>query len=55
MCEHEPFKVPTLHDEVVVTISNFPEELYTRFQDHNLAQMHRYHHDLREHTDKLRC
>jgi hypothetical protein len=41
----DPFDFPDLPDEAVIAIDNFLEELYTRFQNHYFAQMHRYYHD----------
>lgn len=36
---------PDLPDEAVIALNDFLEELYTRFQNHYFAQMHRYYHD----------
>jgi hypothetical protein len=34
-----------LPDEAVIAINDFIEALYTHFQNHYFAQMHRYDHD----------
>jgi len=39
------FLFPDLPDEAVIAVNDFLEELYTRFQNHYFAQMHRYYHD----------
>ena len=44
---NEPFDFPELPDEAAIAINDFLEELYTRFQNHYFAQMHRYYHDRR--------
>ncbi len=36
---------PDLPDEAVIALNDFLEELYTHFQNHYFAQMHRYYHD----------
>lgn len=41
----DPFVFPELPDEAVIAVNDFLEELYTRFQNHYFAQMHRYDHD----------
>jgi hypothetical protein len=46
MCEpYDPFDFPDLPDEAVVAIDSFLIEFLTRFEDHYLDQMIRYHHD----------
>lgn len=35
---------PELSDETVIAVNDFIEALYTRFQNHYFAQMHRYYH-----------
>ena len=45
MCEpYDPFDFPDLPDEAVVAIDSFLIEFLTRFEDHYLQQMIRYHH-----------
>ena len=45
MCEpYDPFDFPDLPDEAVVAIDSFLIEFLTRFEDHYLDQMIRYHH-----------
>ena len=45
MCEeYDPFAFPDLPDEAVVAIDSFLIEFLTRFEDHYLDQMIRYHH-----------
>jgi hypothetical protein len=44
----DPFQFPELPDEAVVALNNFLEELFTQFQNHYFAQMHRYYADLPE-------
>jgi hypothetical protein len=36
---------PELPDEAVIALNNFLEDLYTCFQNHYFAQIHRYYHD----------
>jgi hypothetical protein len=43
--ETDRFAFPDLPDEAVIAVNDFLEELYTRFQNHYFAQMHRYYHD----------
>lgn len=46
MCEqYDPSDFPDLPDEAVVVIDRFLIEFLTRFEDHYLDQMIRYHHD----------
>ena len=42
---YDPFDLPDLPDEAVVAIDSFLIEFLTRFEDHYLDQMIRYHHD----------
>lgn len=43
--ETDIFPFPDLPDEAVIAVNALLEELYTRFQNHYFAQMHRYYHD----------
>ena len=37
------FPFPALSDDAVIAVNDFIEEIYTRFQNHYFAQMHRYY------------
>jgi hypothetical protein len=43
------FVFPELPDEAVIALELFLEELYTAFQNHYFAQMHRWYHELAQH------
>lgn len=49
----QPPGFPELTDEAVAALNGWLEELYTRFQNHYFAQLHRYYHDRLEHTDQM--
>ena len=40
------FVFPELPDEAVVALDRFLEDLYTAFQNHYFAQIHRWYHEL---------
>lgn len=46
--EPDFFSFPELPDEAVLALNDFLEDLYTRFQNHYFAQMHRAYHDRRK-------
>jgi len=42
----DPFQFPELSDDAVIGVNDFLEQLYTHFQNHYFAQMHRHYADL---------
>jgi hypothetical protein len=41
----DPFRFPELPDDAVIALNDFLEQLYTDFQNHYFAQMHRHDAD----------
>lgn len=43
-----PFAFPELPDEAVAAVNEWLESLYTDFQNHYYAQLHRWYHDINQ-------